>query len=135
MHSRFSGVSTLQQDFQRHLQNSSLQDGAGAQIPLSKYQSGWKKWHSWCIERKVDPFLCDIQSFLDFLASLYEEGSQHWSINTIRSAVSMTHRHIEGDPIGQHPSVTQLLKGVYNTSPLPNPVTRKHGTLMECLTT
>ena len=33
------------------------------------YQSGWKRWHSWCIERKIDPFSCDIQSFLDFLAS------------------------------------------------------------------
>ena len=43
---------------------------------------------------------------------------QHRSINTIRSAVSMTHRHItEGVPIGQHPLVTQLLKVVYNTRP------------------
>ena len=81
------------------------------------YQSGWKRWHSWCIKRKIDPFSCDIQSFLDFLASLYEEGLQHQSINTIRSAVSMTHRHIEGVPIGQHPLVTRLLKGVYNTRP------------------
>ena len=29
----------------------------------------------------------------------------------------MTHRHIEGVPIGQHPLVTRLLKGVYNTRP------------------
>ena len=29
----------------------------------------------------------------------------------------MTHRHVEGVPIGQHPLVTQLLKGVYNTRP------------------
>ena len=32
---KVSGVSTLQQDFQRGLQNSSLRDGAGAQIPLT----------------------------------------------------------------------------------------------------
>ena len=32
---KVSGVSTLQQDFQRGLQNSPLQDGAGAQIPLT----------------------------------------------------------------------------------------------------
>ena len=32
---KVSGVSTLQQDFQRGLQNSSLWDGAGAQIPLT----------------------------------------------------------------------------------------------------
>ena len=29
----------------------------------------------------------------------------------------MTHRHVEGVPIGQHPLVTRLLKGVYNTRP------------------
>ena len=48
---------------------------------------------------------------------LAAEGLQHRSINTIRSAVSMTHRHIEGVPIGQHPLVTRLLKAVYNIRP------------------
>ena len=38
-------------------------------------------------------------------------------MNTIRSAVSITHNHIEGTPIGQHPLVTRLLKGVYNMRP------------------
>ena len=32
---KVSGVSTLQQDFQRGLQNSPLQNGAGAQIPIT----------------------------------------------------------------------------------------------------
>ena len=29
----------------------------------------------------------------------------------------MTHNHIEGVPIGQHPLVSRLLKGVYNIHP------------------
>ena len=54
---------------------------------------------------------------MDFLADLFEQGLQHRSINTIRSAVSMSHSHIEGVPIGQHPLVTRLLKGIYNSRP------------------
>ena len=81
------------------------------------YQSGWTKWASWCAERKVDPISSDVQHFIDFLAELYEQGLQHRSINTIRSAVSMTHKSVEGLPVGQHPLVTRLLKGVYNQRP------------------
>ena len=48
---------------------------------------------------------------------MYEEGLQHRTLNVIRSAVSMTHNSIEGHPIGQHPLVSRLLKGVYNLRP------------------
>ena len=54
---------------------------------------------------------------MDFLAGLYEEGLEHRTVNSIRSAVSMTHCHVEEVPIGQHPLVTRLLKGVYNSRP------------------
>ena len=94
---KVSGVSTVQQDFQRGPQNSSLQDGARAQIPLTSPVE--KGGIAGVVEREVDPLSCGIQSFLEFLASLYEEGLQHQSINAIRSAVSMTHRHVEGVPI------------------------------------
>ena len=55
--------------------------------------------------------------FLDYIGSLFAEGLQYRSINTIRSAVSMTHELIEGSPIGQHPLVKQMLNGVYHTRP------------------
>ena len=38
-------------------------------------------------------------------------------MNSTRSAVSMMHDRVEGVPIGQHPLVTHLLKGVYNLRP------------------
>ena len=81
------------------------------------YQSGWNRWHRWCDERDINPLSCDIKFFLDFLAELFDQGLQHRSINIIRSAVSMTHSQLEGVPIGQHPLVTRLLKGVYNLRP------------------
>ena len=81
------------------------------------YQSGWSKWAGWCDSREIDPISCNVKYFLDFLTDLFEQGMQHRSINTIRSAVSMTHDNIEGIPIGQHPLVTRLLRGVHNLRP------------------
>ena len=78
------------------------------------YHSAWNRWSSWCAERQADPLSCPIGPFLEFLT---EEGLQYRSINTIRSVVSMTHDHIEGNPIGRHPLVSRLLKGVYNSCP------------------
>ena len=72
----------------------------------SAYQSSWQRWNRWCAGRRIDPFSCHVQQFLDFLADLYEEGLEHRTVNSIRSAVSMTHCHVEGVPIGQHPLVT-----------------------------
>ena len=80
----------------------------------SSYQSGWKKWSCWCNRREINPFSCDIKHFLDFLSEVFEDGLQHRTINSIRSAVSMTHDRVEGVPTRQHPLVTRLLKGVYN---------------------
>ena len=75
---------------------------------------------------KIDPFLCHVREFLDFLADLYEEGLEHRTVNSIRSAVSMTHCHVEGVRIGQHPLVTQLIRG-YATQDLQDHVIRPHG--------
>ena len=62
--------------------------------------------------------LIPYQPFLDFLADLYHgQGLQYHSINVIRSAVSMTHKNIESAPIGQHPLVSRLMRGIYNSRP------------------
>ena len=70
-----------------------------------------------------DPFSTDVQFFLDLLAELFEQELQYRSINTIRSAVLMTHNKIEGVLIGQHPLVSRLLRGIHNTRP---PQQRNH---------
>ena len=78
------------------------------------YESGWRHWTSWCESRHVDPFSGGIQPFLDFVGDLFAEGLQYRTINTIRSAVSMTHDPIENLPVGQHPLVKRLMRGIYN---------------------
>jgi hypothetical protein len=81
------------------------------------YQSGLARWSSWCAKRQIDPISGDVQHFLEFLVGLYDQGLQHRSINSNRSAVSMTHKQVDSSPIGQHPLVNRLLKGVYNQRP------------------
>ncbi len=44
---------------------------------------------------------------------------QYRTINTLRSAISMTHHEIDGTRIGQHPLVSRFLKGVFNSPPAP----------------
>ena len=79
--------------------------------------SAWAKWQCWCMQRDLDPFSCNVSSLVNFLALLFNQGLQHRTINTVRSAVLVTHDQVEGAPIGQHLVVTRLMKGVYNSRP------------------
>lgn len=54
---------------------------------------------------------------LDFLAELFDSGYKYRTINCYRSAISAYHQHIDGKPIGQHPRVCALLKGVFTENP------------------
>ena len=81
------------------------------------YESAWKRWDSWCSQRQVDPLSCSVRHFLEFLTGLFKEGLQYRTINTIRSAISMTHEHIEGVPIGKHPLVSRLFRGIHDSHP------------------
>ena len=72
----------------------------------SNYISSWKKWEEWCRNRSVRPFSADIQSVLEFLTVQFEE---YRSLKCYRS--------VKGFPVGQHPLVCRLLKGVFNLRP------------------
>ena len=54
---------------------------------------------------------------LEFLFEQFSKGKQYRTINTIRSAISMTHDEIDGTRVGQHPLVSRFLKGVFNIRP------------------
>ena len=81
------------------------------------YQSAWKKRCCWCTKQCIDPISYDVCCLVNFLAELLDQGVQQHSINTIRSAISMTHTQVNGLPIGHHPLVNGLMKGVYDCRP------------------
>ena len=58
-----------------------------------------------------------MNAVLDFLLEQFDVGKQYHTINTIRSAISMTHEHFDEVAVGQHPLVTRFFWGVFNSRP------------------
>uniref|UniRef100_A0A1X7UF04 Core-binding (CB) domain-containing protein n=1 Tax=Amphimedon queenslandica TaxID=400682 RepID=A0A1X7UF04_AMPQE len=68
------------------------------------YDSLFGQWSRWCSQRETDPFSGP-------------EGYQYNSIGAYRSAISSVHDKVDGVPVGQHPLVTRLIKGIFNNRP------------------
>ena len=83
----------------------------------SVYNSAWNKWHSWCDELKIDSFCPTLANITAFLAHYFDKGLEYRTINTYRSALSGVLPPIEGFPVGQHPLVVRLLKGILDLRP------------------
>ena len=54
---------------------------------------------------------------MNFLADLFEQGYQYRLLNAYHSAISSTHDKVDRASVGQHPSVTRLLAGAFNSRP------------------
>ena len=78
--------------------------------PLEKhYQSAWKSFDSWCFGKSEDPISCPVNIVLEFLTDLFDKGLQYRTINTYRSAISMTHLPLDGSLIGNSICATCFL--------------------------
>ena len=56
--------------------------------PQKQYAPYIKKWHSFCSKREVNSYNPPLNTVLDFLVSLHEQGLSYTTINTARSALS-----------------------------------------------
>ena len=74
-----------------------------------QYQSAWKQFFSWCSQRSCDPFSCSLNIILDYLVDLFYKGLEYRTINSHRSAISMTHLPADG--------ICVVLKGIFNLRP------------------
>ncbi|KAM4809775.1 uncharacterized protein WCC33_017757 [Rhinophrynus dorsalis] len=83
----------------------------------SCYRSCWSLWVRWCLERNLDPFYSDLNSIINFLSSCYQQGKAYRTINCYRSAISASHDFINGFPVGKHPLVCKLMKGIRISRP------------------
>ena len=81
------------------------------------YNCSWAKWSSWCQKRQSNPVLGPIEEILTFLAELFSDGKEYRTINVFRSAISSAHVYIDGKPVGQHPLVVRLMKGISISRP------------------
>ena len=81
------------------------------------YESAWKRWVSWCEQRNTNPLSASLADILQFLTDLYKEGKEYSTVNTHRSAISMSHMSIDGVVVGKHPTVCRLMQGIFNSRP------------------
>ena len=81
------------------------------------YDSLFGRWNHRCTEQGSNPFSGPVSEVANFLATLYQEGYQYNSVNAYRSAISSVHEKVDGVPVGQHPIITRLVKGVFNVRP------------------
>ena len=77
------------------------------------YSVKFKKFCSWCREREIDPYSASLAEAADFLTGLFNSGT----IAGYRSMLSSVLKPVEKVPIGQHPYIIRLLKGVFNSRP------------------
>ena len=80
---------------------------------LSSYESVSRKWSSWCLERKIDPFQAPVKDIIEYLTSLFNYGNEYRTINLHRLAIFAFHEYIDGLPAGKHPRICSLVSGVF----------------------
>ena len=81
------------------------------------YVSKFKKFSSWCDSREIDPYTANLTQVAEFLTFLYTSGLQYRTIAGYRSMFSSVLESVENKPVGQHPYIVRLLKGIFNSRP------------------
>ena len=94
-----------------------LLSSATRQSTNKSYDCAWTKWNSLCNRRKVNPISATVKDILTFLSDQFDNNLQYRTVNVLRSAISSIHPWIESKPVGQHPLVIRLIKGIANERP------------------
>lgn len=80
------------------------------------YSYSWNNnWCGRCDSREINPVLLVIDNVLDFLTDQFQRGLQYSTQNSNSSALSAIMLPIARFSSGQHPLVTRLLHGMFNS--------------------
>ena len=82
-----------------------------------RYERAWEAFSRFLRSHNVPVDSVSIGNVVDYLSLLYRKNLSYSTINLHRSAISMTLPLLNALPIGQHPLVTRLMKGVHNKRP------------------
>ena len=77
------------------------------------YKTYLERWIQFCSKRKIDPVSPTVNTVIEFLTMLYEDGLQYSALNTARSAVSTVATLAAEVSVGKHPLVIRFMKGVF----------------------
>ena len=82
-----------------------------------QYKTYLQRWIQFCNKRKIDPVSPTVNTVIEFLTILYEDGLQYSALNTARSAISTVVTLAADVSVGKHPLVTRFMKGVFQLRP------------------
>ena len=95
----------------------SLVSSGWRQSTKDRYGRAWDAFSRFLRSNNVLINSVSITNVVDYLSVLFQRGLKYYTINLHRSAISMTLPLIDSLPVGQHPLVSRLMKGVYNQRP------------------
>lgn len=81
------------------------------------YSVKFRKFSSWCSGREIDPYCATLTDVAEFLTFLFSKGLQYRTIAGYRSMLSSVVPTVENIPVGKHPFITRLIKGVFHSRP------------------
>ena len=81
------------------------------------YVSKFRMFSSWCAEQQIDPYNASLKDCANFLSYKFHNGVSYRTLSGYRSMLSAVLPQIDKKPIGQHPYLIRLLRGVFNERP------------------
>ena len=81
------------------------------------YQSAWKSWANWNLEKCKDPMHAGLKEGLQYLTDLAKKKRSYSKINIHRSMLSDLLEPIEKTQLGQHPITKKLMRNLFRLNP------------------
>ena len=81
------------------------------------YMCKFRLFCSWCREQQIDPYAASLKDCVNFLSYKFHQGTAYRTISGYRSMFSAVLSKVDNVPVGQHPYVIRLLRGVFNERP------------------
>ena len=89
-----------------------------------QYNCKFTVFAQYCHDRDIDPYTCSIQPVANFLAFVAthrvyrgKKADSYSNVAGYRTAISHFHQGWGGISVGDHPLISSLVKGVFNTKP------------------
>ena len=84
------------------------------------YSGKFKQFSSWCHGKQIDTYSASLTDCAEFLSFLFHKGLQYRTIAGYRSMLSSVLQPVNNIPVGQHPHIVRLIKGIFNSRPPTN---------------
>ena len=84
---------------------------------LFNYEAAWRKWPTWCLEQKNDPFQAPVKGIIENLTFVFNYGNKYRTKNFHKSSISAFDEYIDGLPAEKHSWICSLVCGVFNLKP------------------